>query len=61
MTKMPLPVGLIGLGAIGQAIVHLVRQHAVAEVDVVAALVRDVTLRLRVLPTAEGLEATGAD
>ena len=45
MTKMPLSVGLIGLGAIGQAIVHLARQHAAAEVDVVAALVRDASRR----------------
>jgi len=45
MTKMPLSVGLIGLGAIGQAIVYLARQHAAAEVDVVAALVRDASRR----------------
>jgi len=42
---MPLSVGLIGLGAIGQAIVYLARQHAAAEVDVVAALVRDASRR----------------
>jgi len=41
MTAMPLRVGLIGLGAVGQAIVELARQHDGAEVDVVAALVRD--------------------
>ncbi len=45
MTKTVLPVGLIGLGAIGQAIVHLVRHADIAEVDVVAALVRDASRR----------------
>ncbi len=40
MTTMPLRVGLIGLGAVGQAIEHLAQQHDVAELAIVAALVR---------------------
>lgn len=34
-------VGLIGLGAIGQAVVELIDQHAAGDVEVVGALVRD--------------------
>ncbi len=41
MTKAPLRVGLIGLGAIGQAVVRLIHQHAAEDATVVAALVRD--------------------
>jgi len=45
MSGAALSVGLIGLGAIGQAIVQLMRQHDVAEIDFVAALVRDASRR----------------
>lgn len=34
-------VGLIGLGAIGQAVLGLIKQHAADDIEVVAVLVRD--------------------
>lgn len=45
MTETPMRVGLIGLGAIGQAVVQLLGQHAAEDIDVVAALVRDTSRR----------------
>lgn len=41
MNKLPMRVGLIGLGAVGQSIIQLINQHAAGEITVVAALVRD--------------------
>lgn len=41
MPKAPMRVALIGLGAVGQAVIQLLRQHAAKDVTVVGALVRD--------------------
>ncbi len=41
MNNVPMRVGLIGLGAVGQSVIQLLNQHAAGEISVVAALVRD--------------------
>ncbi|MFN8516031.1 MAG: hypothetical protein U0841_26290 [Chloroflexia bacterium] len=41
MERRPMRVGLIGLGAIGRAVVRLIAAEAAGEVEVVGALVRD--------------------
>lgn len=41
MTRAAMAVGLIGLGAINQAVVALARERGIAGMDLVAALVRD--------------------
>ncbi len=43
MTRAAMAVGLIGLGAINQAVVALAREHGIVGIDLVAALVRDLS------------------
>ena len=56
-------IGLIGLGAVGQSVVHLLDQHAAGDIKIVAALVRD-PLRYRrctipnIVTTIDALLAT---
>ncbi len=41
MPRAPMRIALIGLGAVGQAVLQLLSQHAQDEIEVVGALVRD--------------------
>jgi aspartate dehydrogenase len=43
MANAPLRVGFIGLGTIGQGVVHLLEERGIDSIDIVGALVRDPT------------------
>src|SRR5690242_13549604 len=64
--QRPMRVGLIGLGAIGRAIVRLVAAEGSAGIEVVGALVRDPARprhegRFPIVGTAEDLLALGPE